>query len=147
MQRRPPQPLSGDLVVIYLRELCDRMADQAAQGVFASKSFSVTTTWYTLEIAWLRCTIFNDGDSDVYIRLDDMSTSPWQMGEAPLKKGEQVSIDLHAKQYPPQMPTLEEEVKEGKEGVPRVAPLRHGAPLLCFICQTGSATVRVFRLA
>lgn len=140
--RKPPPQLSGDLTVIKLFEIADRLADQAALGVLNSKSFTVGTTWYTLETAWLSCTIFNDGDSDVYIRLDDMSTSPWQMGEAPLKKGEQISIDLKARGHKP--PPSEEEEEEGK---PRVRPLRFGSPILCFICQSGTADVRVFRLA
>lgn len=142
MGRKPPPQLSGDMVVIKLFEIADRLADQAALGILNSKSFTVGTTWYTLETAWLSCTIFNDGDSDIYIRLDDMSTSPWQMGEAPLKKGEQISIDLKARGHAP--PAAEEPKEEGK---PRVAPLRHGSPLLCFICQSSTATVRAFRLA
>lgn len=134
--------MAGDLVVIKLFEIADRLADQAAIGVLSSKQFSVGTTWYTLETAWLAATIFNDGDSDIYIHLDDMSTSPWAEGEAPLKKGEQIAIDLRARGHPP--PPSDEPEEEGKS---RVAPLRHGSPLLYFICKTGTATVRAFRLA
>ena len=139
--RKPPPHLAGDLTVIKLFEIADRLADQAAEGSLHSASFIVDTTWKTLEVAWLSATIFNDGDSDVYIHLDDMSTAPWQEGEAPLKKGEHLVIDLKARGHKP--PEPEEKEQEGR---PRVRPLRFGSPVLCFICQTGTATIRAFRL-
>lgn len=135
----PPRLTPEQMMVVLLDEIAGRLEDQAAIGVFASKKFTVGTNWYTLETAWLACTIYNDGESDIYIHLDDMSTSPWTEGEAPLKSGESISIDLVARGHPP----LPQEEEEGK---PRVIPLRRGSPLLCFICQTGTATVRVFRL-
>jgi len=129
------------MVVIKLFEIADRLADQAADGTLNSRSLTVGTTWQTLETAWLAATIFNDGDANVYIHLDDVHTTPWSVGEAPLKKGEQISIDLRAKGHKP--PPSE----EPEEGKPRVAPLRYGSPVLSFICQTGTAAIRVFRLA
>ena len=64
-----------------------------------------------------------------------MSTNPWDFGEAPVKKGESLALDLKARLYKPRVP----------EGA-IVAPLRAGSPVLCFICQSGTADVRVFRL-
>jgi len=130
------------MVVIKLFEIADRLADQAADGVLNSRSLTIGTEWRTLETAWLAATVFNDGDADVYIHLDDVHTTPWSVGEAPLKKGEQIAIDLRAKGHK-SLPS--EEPKE--EGRPRVAPVRQGSPILSFICQSGTATIRVFRLA
>lgn len=138
-RKAPPRLPPEQLMVVYLDEIASRLADQAAEGKLQSKSFTVGTNWYTLETAWMAVTIFNDGDNDVYIRLDDMSTYPWQEGEAPLKANENIRIDLGARGYPGIPP-------EQEEGKPRVLPLRHGSPVLCFICQSGSAAVRVFRV-
>lgn len=135
--KKPPPQLSSDLQIILLDEIAKRLADQAAEGVFSSRQLPVNTTWLTmLETSWLAATIFNDGEADVYLRLDDMSTLPWEMGEAPLKKGESIRLDLKAKLYKPLAP----------DGAV-VKPLRSGSPVLCFICQSGTADVRVFRLA
>ena len=136
----PPRLSPEQMMVVLLDEIAGRLEDQAIKGVLDSREFTVGTTWYTmLETAWVSCTIYNDGDSDVYIRLDDMSTSPWQQGEAPLKSGESISIDLKAMGHKPLPP-------EQEEGKPRVLPVRQGSPILCFICRTGTATVRVFKL-
>lgn len=131
----PPQ-LGSDLVVIKLFEIADRLADQVAEGHLTSRKLSVGTSWVTLETAWLSATIFNDGEADIYMRLDDMSTLPWQEGEAPLKTGESILVSMKAKVYkPPPNP-------DGSI----VQPLRGGSPVMCFICQSGTAEVRVFRL-
>lgn len=137
MDRQAPPRLSPDqMMVYYLDEIAGRLADQAGEGKLESKQFTVATTWYILETAWTAATIYNDGDSDVYIRLDDMSSNPWEEGEAPLKKGESLPLRMGARLHKP-LP---------QEGDSFAIPLRSGSPLLCFICQTGTATVRVFKL-
>lgn len=139
-RRRQPERLTDSASLILLDEIAKRLADQSAVGIFDSKTFTVATDWYTIQSAWLAATIYNDGDSDIYVRLNDRSTAPWEEGEAPLKKGESIVINLVGKSYPG--PAVEAE-----EGKPRFIPLEHGSPLMCFICKTGSAAVRVFRLA
>lgn len=135
-RKQPPPQLASDLMVIKLFEIADRLADQVPEGKLTSYSFTIGTDWKSIQPAWLSATIFNDGEADVYVRLDDMSTNPWEMGEAPLKKGEKIILDLKAKLY---KPVVQDDAI--------VKPLRAGSPVLCFICQSGNADIRVFRLA
>lgn len=133
--RQEPERLTDTNILILLDEIAKRLADRGAEGILKSKVVKVGTTWITLETGWLSCTIYNDGASDVYIKLDDMSRRPWEEGEAPLKEGESLTLDLVSQQYKPQT-SLEDVVK----------PLRFGSPLICLICKTKTATVRVFKL-
>lgn len=109
----------GDLMVQKLFEIADRMAAQAAEGKLKSESITVGTTWHTVTYGWRAVDIFNDGDSDLYVRLDDQATNPWDEGDAPVKKNNSLHLDLNSRKYP--------------------AP-----PEIGLICQTGSASVRLF---
>ena len=136
--KAPPRLTPEQMMVALLDEIAGRLEDQAAKGVLGSRTFTVGTSWVTLETAWQSCTIYNDGTSDIYIHLDDVHTIPWQVGEAPLKANESISMDLKARAYKDRV--------EQVEGLPEVQPVRQGSPVLSFICQTGTATVRVFKL-
>ena len=117
-----------EVMVQKLFEIADRMADQAAKGVLRSQSFTVGTEWFSIIGAWLSCTIYNNGSSDVYLRLgDDLAGRPWELGEAPLKSGESMNIDLVAKTHDPERG-------------------RVSSPTIWFICQTGTATMRIFKV-
>lgn len=134
--RKKPERFTDANVIMKLDEIAKRLADRGAEGILQSRAIKVGTKWVTmLQTSWLSCTIYNDGESDIYIRLDDMSTIPWGEGEAPLKKGESITLDLVSQQYKPQ--TSPDDI---------VKPLRYGSPLICLICKTGTATVRVFKL-
>ncbi len=133
--KQAPERLTDSSTLILLDEIAKRLADRGAEGILKSKVIAVGTTWKTLETGWLSATIYNDGGSDIYIKLDDMSSLPWKEGEAPLKSGETLIVDLKSQQYKPQ--TSEDDI---------VKPLRFGSPLICIICKTGTATVRVFKL-
>ena len=133
--RKKPERFTDANTLMLLDEIAKRLADRGAEGVLKSHVLAVNTNWKTLETAWLSCTIYNDGTADIYIKLDDMSSFPWLEGEAPLKSGESLNLDLVSQQYKPQ--TSPDDI---------VKPLRFGSPLLCFVCKTGTATVRVFKL-
>lgn len=127
------QPLD-ELVIQKLFEIADRLADQATQGKLASDEFTVGTEWCPVIGGWLNATIYNDGASDVYIRLEDLSgDKPWAMREAPLKSGESLVLDLEARPH-----RLMDD--------PVAGVVKLGSPTIWLICQSGTATVRVFRL-
>lgn len=111
-------------------EIRDRLADQVAEGVLRSRNITVGTSWVTMEFGWVSLEIYNDGDDDVYIRMGDMASPlPWDNNEAPLKNNESLRLDLKAKKY-------------------AIGPRREGGPpLVCFICQTGTANLRVFQFS
>lgn len=137
-QRKIPGRLTDINALILLDEIAKRLADLGSEGVMKSKIVTVGTTWYQEIGAWKSCHIYNGGPDDIYIRLDDMSTSPWAEGEAPLRANEDIAIDIKMRGYKPQ-------AMEGPAGV-RVLPLRMGSPVICLICKTGSAEVRIFKL-
>lgn len=122
----PPRLTPDQMIVYYLDEIAGRLSDQISQGLMNSKFFTVGTEWYPLIAGWSSITIFNDGDADVYPRLrnDTGQDMPWAEGEAPLKKGENLAIDLRGK-------------KQASE---------EGSPALWFICQAGTAAIRVFQV-
>lgn len=124
--RAPPRLTPDQMIVYYLDEIAGRLADQVAQGLLSSKTFTVGTDWYPLIVGWSSCTIYNDSDADVYVRLhnDTGLDTPWAEGEAPLKSGENLSIDLRGKK-----PKTEE-----------------GTPPIWFICETGTANMRIFQV-
>ena len=131
----PPRLDPQQLVVLKLFEIADRLADQVPRGKLSSKQFTVDTNWYHFEGGWIAADIFNDGDSDIYIKFEDEigGDRPWQTQEAPLKKGESIRLDLRSK--------LHRVVDDGVSGAKD-----YGPPTLCFICQAGTATVRAFKL-
>lgn len=122
----PPRLSPEQLMVVTLDEIAGRLADQAAKGVLASKNFTIGTRWYPLIHGWISCTIYNDGPDDIYIRLrnDEGKDTPWAEGEAPLKSGENLILDLGA----------------------RKQKTEDGAPTIWFICKAGTATIRIFQL-
>lgn len=130
----PPRLKADQLMVMFLREIADRLADQTPQGKWESKEYTVGTDWMPITGGWRTATIYNDGDSDVYIRLDDLTgDKPWANSEAPLKKGENVSLPLGHRLHR----LLED---------PVAGMIDYGSPIIYLICQTGTASVRVFRL-
>ncbi len=133
--KKKPERFTDANVIILLDEIAKRLADRGAEGILRSHTVEVATTWKTLETGWLSCTIYNDGGSDIYIRLDDMGSTPWKENEAPLKSGESLTLDLVSQQYKPQTSTDD-----------IVKPKRFGSPIICLICKTGTATVRIFKL-
>lgn len=119
------------LIVQKLFEIADRLADQVAIGIIRSETITVGTSWTAVVGAWFSATIYNDGDSDIYMRLvtpevGDLSGRPWEDGEAPLKKSESLAMDLKGRGY---------KVNGGKY-----------SPTIWMICKTDSAIVRVFKL-
>jgi len=111
-----------DLIVQALFEIKDRLADQSANGVLVPTTHTIGTNWESITGNWMSCTIYNDGDADVYIRTEDRMHlgNPWDNNEAPLKKGESLILDLEARKV--------------------------AAPTLWFICQSGTATIRLFKM-
>ncbi|GAJ10369.1 unnamed protein product, partial [marine sediment metagenome] len=89
------------MMVTQLDEIAGRLADQVSSGAMNSKAFTVGTDWYPMIGGWASVTIFNDGAADVYVRLrnDTGQDTPWAEGEAPLKSGESLNIDLHGKKH------------------------------------------------
>ena len=138
MGKVPPRLSPEQMMVTLLDEIAGRLEDLGSEGSLKSKIVTVGTTWHQEIGAWKTCHIYNGGPDDIYIRLDDMSTSPWVEGEAPLKINEDISIDLKARGYKPQ-------AVEGPAGL-RMLPLRMGSPVVCIICKTGTAEVRMFKL-
>lgn len=97
----------------------------AAKGLLYSKNFTVGTNWLPIIAGWMSCTIYNDGNADVYIRLNDNADpKPWENGEAPLRDGESITLDLEAR-------------KPKEEG---------GSPVIWLICKTSTADIRIFSL-
>ena len=130
----PDRKVPWGFLLAKVAEVADRLADQASEGLLASKVIAVGTDWTPAFGGWLSASIHNDGDSDVYIRLDETSgPKPWVLGEAPIKKGEPLKLDLRARPHRLR--------KEGPAGT-----IDYGSPTIYLICQTGSASVRVFRL-
>lgn len=125
-KKGPPRLDPFQMMVIQLDEIAGRLADQTAQGSMRSKSFTVSTDWYPLIAGWSAVTIYNDGTASVYVRLrnEQGQDTPWAEGEAPLKSGENLAIDLRGK-------------KQASE---------EGAPTIWFICQSGTAAMRVFQV-
>lgn len=112
-------------IVRLLDEIAQRLADQVPKGVLKSSKFTVGTDWYPVILGgWISAYGWNDGDSDLYVRINNTEGRPWEQGEAEIKKGEPIQIDLHGKR-----PKGERE-----------------PPVLYFICQTGTAAVRLFHL-
>ena len=119
------------LVVLKLFEIADRLADQVAIGIVRSETITVGTEWTAVVGAWVSATIYNDGTSDIYVRMvapefGDLSGRPWEDGEAPLKSGDGLPLDLRGRSY---------KVDGGKY-----------SPTIWMICKTGSASVRIFKL-
>jgi len=127
MRRAEPERLTSPNVLVLLDEIAKRLEDLTARGALSSKTFTVGTDWYTLETGWFCTTIYNDGAADIYIRTllgADMATLPWQIGEAPLKANESITIDLRGRKYKGQ----------------------GGSPVIYFVTKAATATVRAFRL-
>lgn len=122
----PPRLSPDQIMVYYLDEIAGRLADLIAQGSLSSKAFVVDTSWYPLATGWSSCTIYNDGDADVYVRLrnDAGLDTPWAEGEAPLKSGENLSIDLRGKK----------------------SKAEEGTPSIWFVCKEGTANMRIFQV-
>ena len=99
-----------------------KLDDFRAKGHLDTYSLTVGTEWKSIVPAWMSCVIHNDGDADVYIRFNDKEGNPWEMGEAPLKSGESLPIDLEGRR---------------KDG---------GSPVIWLICQAGTADIRIFSL-
>ena len=122
--KQPPERLGSDLTIIKLFEIADRLADQLPTGLTRSEVKTVGTEWVELLVGtWVSADIWNDGFSDVYIKLGWVQYEglPWDNNEAPLKKNEHVKIDLRVK--------------------------RPNCPPILAICQTGTASLRIFKLA
>lgn len=130
-------------MVAKLYEIADRMADQVATGEIIPQSVTVTTEWTSVVGAWIACDIYVDsGSSDVYVRLvsfnrGTLADRPWEIGEAPLKAGEHLPIRLGARTYSRHEVLTLEGMKE------EVTP---ESPTIWMICQSGTATVRIFKL-
>lgn len=122
----PPRLSPEQMQIVLLDEIAARLQDLTAKGQLSSYSVTVGTSWHPIIGGWISSTLFNDGDSDVYVRLrnDVGKGSPWEEGEAPVKKGEHINIDLKGR-------------KVKTEG---------GVPEVWLICQTGTASVRIFQL-
>lgn len=122
----PPRLSPEQMQIVLLDEIAGRLADQISKGLMNSKSFTVGTDWYPLIGGWVSATIYNDGDADVYIRLRNETgqDTPWAEGEAPLKKGENLSLDLSGKKH----------------------KTEEGTPTIWLICQAGTADIRVFQV-
>lgn len=111
--------------IALLNEIAQRQTDQIAKGILRSTKFTVGTEWYPVTLgAWISAYGYNDGDADLYVRINNTEGKPWEQGEAEIKKGEMFQVDLRGKR-----PKGERE-----------------PPVLFFICETGTATVRFFQL-
>jgi len=94
----PPRLSPDQLITIKLFEIADRLADQAAEGHLTSGTTSVGTDVKEIVGAMLSISFHSDGPNDVYIWTQEASTrKPWMVGDAPLKSGEDLSIDFKAK--------------------------------------------------
>lgn len=130
----PPRNAPWGPLIQKVYEIADRLADQASEGLLASKVVAVGTNWTPAFGGWLSAIIINDGPSDIYPRLDETSgPKPWELGEAPLREGESLPLDLKARPH-----------RLRKEGV--AGTIDYGSPTIYLICQTGTASVRVWRL-
>lgn len=90
------------------------------KGLIDSCVLTIGTEWLELGWNWAKIDVYNDGDSDLYLRNDDLTGFPWEEGKAPLKKGDHLVMDgTKRNEY---------------SNKPR------------FICKTGTAEIRVFRL-
>jgi hypothetical protein len=91
------------------------------KGLVDSLCLVVGTSWVDLGRNWASLSVYNDGDADLYLRNDDLADPPWVDGKAPIKKGESIHLNGEAKE-------------NGYCPSPR------------FICQSGTASIRIFRL-
>jgi len=92
------------------------------------KTYTIGTDWVAVG-GGESIGIYNGGDSAVYYRKDTdfyRTGKPWEYDEAPISTRQTVHIDL--------VPT-----HKGFLG------LRTQLPIVYLICQSGTATVRVFR--
>ena len=128
--------------LIYRMEWQSRAENQIL-GRLKTESITVGTSWTSSIGPWVSCDILSDaGSSDVYIRLLDsesgtLADNPWALNEAPLKAGENLPIKLGARKYI----TRETLTTKGviKETIPE-------SPEIWMICESGTATIRLFKL-
>lgn len=138
----PPRLKPDQLVVAKLYEIADRIADQAASGQLSTETITVGTEWTAIVGNWVACDLYVDsGSEDVYVRLvgetGSLEGRPWQTGEAPLRAGEHLPVRLGAKKYSAKdVLTLEGWKQE----------IVAESPTIWMICQSGTATVRAFKL-
>ncbi len=117
-------------MLVKLDEIAKRLEDLGAVGVLNTETRIVGTSWRELLIgAWKSVDIWNDGDANLYIRIGHpLDTLPWDVNEAPIKKSEHIKLDMDVRKW-----QIDPVTREG------------GPPSIWAICESGTASVRVFK--